>query len=206
MIHFCGISLAVSEKTRNLTIKVAEKAKEMGIVVSFDCNYRPKLWNDTGVNARSYYKRMLTLCDICFMTEKDAKYILGMETAENELTKQIEDLLVKVLKKYQIRTIAGTMREKRKSTEQTIQGFIIQNKTVTFSRIHSLNILDRIGAGDAFASGILHGEIASLSQEDTIEFATAAGVLAHTTTGDSPVSTDSEVWGLVHKSSADLER
>ncbi|MFD2130380.1 sugar kinase [Pseudogracilibacillus auburnensis] len=209
VIHFCGITLAISEQIRSIALQIAKRAKQLGITIIFDCNYRPKLWEHQKEFAKQYYEEMLQWTDICFMTEKDALYLLEIETTEKEQKKQLESLLPKVAEKYQIETIAGTIRENKAEGAQVIQGFMYSCSPSSFiySRSYHHHILDRIGAGDGFASGIIHGIMNHFSVNDTIEFATASGVLAHTTYGDVPICSTKEVWSLLNKENrANIER
>lgn len=205
IIHFCGITLAISAQTRKLALHVAETAKAHGITVVFDCNYRPKLWNYRYDEARTWYDRMLSYVDICLMTEKDAEYVLGMKTDETRLKDKRKDLLQRAAEKHNISLIAGTLRS-GDSENETMQGFICHQSEMTYSRQYSFKVLDRIGAGDGFASGIIYGYDQQYSSEDIVEFATAAGVLAHTIYGDSPISTVDDVWALVHDRDKDIKR
>ncbi len=198
-IHFCGIVLAISDQTRNNAIQLARTAKEQGIKVVFDCNYRPKLWKNQMKKAKEAYEEMLYLTDICFMTEKDALYLLEMETTESDQHKQIEEVLPIVAEKYNITSIAGTIRKNEQDVNKVIQGFIHHHNNFIYSKEYSYKVVDRIGAGDGFTSGVLHGIFEQLSLRETIEFATASGVLAHTTHGDVPISSLEDVWNLVNK-------
>lgn len=207
MIHFCGIALAISDRTRTNAIKIVKMAKKLGITIIFDCNYRPKLWEKQNVKAKQIYEEIFHLSDICFMSEKDAIRLLGMETNELEQQKQIEDVIPMVAKKFHIPTIAGTIRKNDHDENEVIKGFIYHKNEFIYSRDYTFKIVDRIGAGDGFTSGIMHGVLEKLSLKDTIEFATASGVLAHTTYGDVPICSLEEVWNLVHKKSeVNLER
>src|SRR5699024_8891281 len=136
-------------------------------------------WQTANVDPKAFYEEMLTYTDICFMTEKDALHILGWETTETTITAQIEDMLPQIAETYHIEAIAGTIRDE-KDGAQLLQGFIHQNNFFAYSKHYVYNTLERIGAGDGFASGIIHGIIHELPAADAISFATAAGVLAHT--------------------------
>lgn len=206
MIHFCGIGLAISKNVRELMIAVAERAKEMGITIVFDCNFRPKLWKGQLDRAKHCYEQMLELADVCFMTERDAKALLGMKTDKINRKEQIVELIPQIAKRYHIKIIAGTIRKNTKNNENQIEGFLFQDSIFSFSRAYTFQILDRVGGGDGFASGIMHGLVQDLSMNDIIEFSMAAGVLAQTIPGDSPLCTDSEVWALVNNYRTDLER
>jgi len=206
MIHFCGIGLAISKNGRELMIAVAERAKEMGITIVFDCNFRPKLWKGQLDRAKHCYEQMLELADVCFMTERDAKALLGMKTDKINRKEQIVELIPQIAKRYHIKIIAGTIRKNTKNNENQIEGFLFQDSIFSFSRAYTFQILDRVGGGDGFASGIMHGLVQDLSMNDIIEFSMAAGVLAQTIPGDSPLCTDSEVWALANNYRTDLER
>ena len=205
MLHFCGIGLAVSEQTRELLLTVAKMAKKAGVTVVFDCNYREKLWLGQEEQAKATYEAMLAHTDICFMTERDAISILGMETAATDQKEQLQDLLPSVAKQFGIQTIAGTIRQSQ-NEKSSIQGFLLQQDRLVFSKPQAFRILERIGGGDGFASGILHGLLSDYSLEDTVEFAAASGALAHMLPGDSPRSSEKEVWRLVTRSEIEMER
>lgn len=206
IIHFCGITLAISEQTRQLALAVAEKAVENNVKVAFDCNYRPKLWNNDYETARMYYEQMLSFADICFMTERDAEHLLGMQTKKSEQKDKIADLLPLVAEKYQIDIISGTIRHNSVTEGNKIQGFVCHKGQINYSQEHSFKILDRIGGGDGFASGIIHGFAHDMSVEEMVEFATAAGVLAHTTNGDAPISSMEDISAFIRGGQAEIER
>ncbi|WP_099300695.1 sugar kinase [Bacillus sp. Marseille-P3800] len=205
-IHFCGISLAVSTHTREMTLTMAKRAKAAGLTISFDCNYRAKLWKGGYEEAKPAYEDMLSLADIVFMNEQDARLILGLETQRLSRSEQVEELLPQVAKLYSISFIAGTLRNSLTTHEQTIQGFLVDENQALFSNVQTLTILDRIGGGDGFVSGMLHGLFSKKDYQAMIEFATAAGVLAHTTYGDSPRSTRQQVERFLRSPLQDLER
>lgn len=205
LIHFCGISLAVSKQTRELALEIARRAKKHGVMIAFDCNYRPTLWSGYE-EARPIYKEMLELCDICFMNEKDAIHLLEIPTTETVIERQIESLLPIVSKEYSIPTIAGTIRTIISTDQQFIKGFLVKEGKVIYSDQKPLQILDRIGGGDGFASGILHGELIGLPSQDMIDFAVASGILAHTTYGDSPISSLQDVKSFLNQQNQDVER
>ncbi|MFS0750063.1 sugar kinase [Oceanobacillus sp. 1P07AA] len=206
MIHFCGIGLAVSENSRKTMLSLAKKAKKQGVLVVFDCNFRPKLWGNNTRQARNAYQQMLQLSDVCFMTEKDAIHVLGYATNEVDRKSQIKQLIPKVAEEYGIQLIAGTIRERLQDNKHEIEGFLYTNAYFYYSKRYEFRIFDRIGGGDGFASGIMHGLRQQYSKEDTVQFAMAAGILAHSTYGDSPISSDKEVWSLVNNHDPDIER
>lgn len=207
IVHFCGITLAMNDHVRQSMNSFAKAVKENGGTVVFDCNFRPALWGENGYRkAKPYYEGMLHLADIVMMNEKDAKFILGMETKEAERKAQLIDLIPRVAAEYNISVIAGTHRSINSDTTHSLRGFLYKDKSFTFSDSLTFPVLDRIGAGDAFTTGIVHGEIKEYSPEKTVSFAVTAGMLAHTVVGDTPMSTENDILRAMDNLVSDVER
>jgi len=206
IIHFCGITLAMTDQVRENMKMLAKKVKEKGGLVCFDCNYRPSLWDGGYVKAKPHYEDMLQLADIVLMNEKDAMYILGMETKAISNEDQLKELIPQVAKKYNIQTIAGTHRAINSDNTHSLKGYMYKNEAFVFSRNISFSVYDRIGAGDAYTSGILHGELAGFPSEKTVQFAAAAGMLACTIVGDTPMSTETEILSAMAGTIEDIKR
>lgn len=198
LIHFCGISLGVTENVRNTIFKIAEKAKEKGVLIAFDCNFRSTLWKDY-LEARPYYEKMLQLSDIVFLTERDGKSILGLSSEKVSEEEERFDIFTQISKKYNLKFIAGTKREIISNNLHEIQGFIYSDNKIYYTEKRKFEVLDRIGGGDGFVSGILHGFLSGFSFEKTVEFGVASGILAHMTYGDSPISSVSDVENILGK-------
>lgn len=206
VIHFCGISLAMTDKVRISMKTLAKLVKENGGMVCFDCNYRPSLWDGGYEEAKPHYEDMLSLADIVMMNEKDAIYILGMKTEQTEREKQLQDLIPKVAEKYNIQTVAGTHRGINKDNTHSLKGYLYKEGEFVFSRNITFSIYDRIGAGDAYTSGILHGELSGYTPEKAVEFGAAAGMLACTIVGDTPMSTEAEILSAMSGTVGDVKR
>ncbi|MCY9662551.1 sugar kinase [Paenibacillus chondroitinus] len=207
MIHFCGITLAMNDNVRQHMKALAKQVKANGGTVVFDCNYRPAHWGEGGyAKAKPHYEDMLQLADIVMMNEKDAIYILGMHTDQTERQDQLMELIPAVADKYQIAVIAGTHRHINSDNTHSLRGFIYKNQSFTFSNLLTFSIYDRIGAGDAYTSGIVHGEIQGFSPDKTVGFAAAASMLAHTIVGDTPMSSESDILRAMTEVVGDVER
>ncbi|GIO35869.1 2-dehydro-3-deoxygluconokinase [Paenibacillus antibioticophila] len=206
-IHFCGITLAMNDQVREHMLALARAVKQHGGLVVFDCNYRPSLWGAEGyVKAKPLYEQMLELSDIVFMNEKDVMLTLGRKTAAKERIDQLYDLLPQVAADYQIKVLAGTHRHIHGDNRHSLQGFMLKKGAFTFSEKLTFSVHDRIGAGDAYASGILHGELSDYEPEKTVNFAAAAALLAHTVSGDTPMSSEQDVFKAMHSTAGDVER
>ncbi|SDH84163.1 2-dehydro-3-deoxygluconokinase [Alteribacillus bidgolensis] len=207
VVHFCGITLAMNDSVRQLMKSFAKAVKDNGGTVVFDCNYRPSLWGEGGYEkAKSHYEEMLYLSDIVMMNEKDAMFVLGMKTEKKERQEQVMDLIPEVAKKYEIPVIAGTNRSVNEDNTHSLCGFLYKKQSFTFSKTFTFSVYDRIGAGDAYTSGIVHGELERFPPEKTVTFAAAAGMLTHTVVGDTLMSSENEILRAMTESVDDIER
>lgn len=206
-IHICGISLALNKNTRECAKTLAKKAKDRGIKVIFDCNFRPSLWSDEEREfAKSEYENMLQLSDIVFAGEKDAELLLEIEYPDKLKDKEkMEYLIGKMKTTFNIKSILGTIR-KNHGEDQQIQGYLLNDNGIVFSKFYDLVVYDRVGGGDGFASGAIHALLNNYTDEDIVEFATCSGVLAHTTYGDSPMVSIEDIERLKNGVYADLIR
>lgn len=206
-VHFCGISLAMNDTVRLHMKRLAQAVKAKGGLVVFDCNYRPSLWGENGYEkARPHYDEMLLLADIVMMNERDALSILGMKTEKTTRQEQLAELIPAVADRYRISVIAGTHRTVNVDSTHSLQGFLFKGRSWAHSSVFTFPVHDRIGAGDAYASGILHGELKGFSPQATVEFAAAAAMLAHTIAGDTPLSSESDILRAIPGTAGDVER
>lgn len=200
VMHFCGITLAMNDTVRTHMKRLAAEVKRQGGTVVFDCNYRPTLWPADGYRlARPHYEEMLGYADIVLMNEKDALYILGMETGETERKAQLEALVPQAARRFGIRAAAGTHRLLNSDGTHSLTGYLWQEEGgFVFSQERRFAVLDRIGAGDAYASGIVHGLLQSYSPQRTVDYAAAAAMLAHTVIGDTPIASEADVLRVMN--------
>ncbi len=207
VVHFCGITLAMNDSVRNYMKLFAKAVKENGGTIVFDCNYRPSLWGADGYEkAKPHYEEMLHLADMVMMNEKDAMFVLSMKTDKEDRTEQLMDLIPTVAKKYNISVVAGTHRSINDNNTHSLRAYIFKNQEFTFSKTLTFSVYDRIGAGDAYTSGIIYGELEGFSPEKTVLFAATAGMLAHTTVGDTPMSSKDDVMRAMTEAVNDVER
>lgn len=187
ILHLSGITPALSKNCKELMEKIIKKAKEKNILISFDFNYRSKLWSLE--EASNIIKNYLPYIDICFAGILDCKYILKMES-KNGLGEYYKELI----ERYpNIKYVFSTQREVHSVNENTLQGYIYKNGKLISSKKYRFNIVDRVGGGDAFAAGALFGIYNKFSEEKTIEFAIASSVYKHTINGDANLATKEEI-------------
>lgn len=207
VLHICGISLAMNNLTQNNILTIVKVAKEQGIKIVFDCNFRPSLWGDNGnQRAKPYYETILREADIVIMSEKDAINTLNLTTTKESKEEQLEELLLVVAEKFNIDIIAGTIRTVQGSNQNNIKGYLFKNGTMYYSEAFEVNILDRIGTGDAYTCGVIHGELSNMDPQEIVTFSTAACVLAHTISGDTPLFDTDDIIKIVNEEKNDIER
>lgn len=207
VLHICGISLAMNNLTQNNILTIVKVAKEQGIKIVFDCNFRPSLWGDNGnQRAKPYYETILREADIVIMSEKDAINTLNLTTTKESKEEQLEELLLVVAEKFNIDIIAGTIRTIQGSNQNNIKGYLFKNGTMYYSEAFEVNILDRIGTGDAYTCGVIHGELSNMDPQEMVTFSTAACVLAHTISGDTPLFDTDDIIKIVNEEKNDIER
>lgn len=206
-IHICGIALALNKEIREIAYELVSKAKEKGMKIIFDCNFRSALWEEADKPLiKECYEKMLNLADVVFAGYKDATMLLNIP-ADTSLPyiEQMQQVLQIMTKKYNIEAIFGTNRE-RNHGEDFIQGYYVTSQTFMISELYPLTIYDRVGGGDGFAVGAIHSYMQGYSEEKIIEFATLSGVLAHTTYGDSTIISKAEVLDIMENGYQDIQR
>ncbi|MGF9696743.1 sugar kinase [Paenibacillus sp. MABNR03] len=207
VLHLCGITLAMNEGVRKQMKQLAMEVKSAGGRVVFDCNYRPALWGEDGyTKARPHYEELLELADLVLMNEKDAQYILGIGTGEYDRITQLKQAIPEVAERFRIGMTAGTHREINADNTHSLTGYIYHQGTFVFSSKLTFPVYDRIGAGDVFASAVIHGELQQYPHQQTVNMASAAAMLAHTTQGDTALFTESEVLRALSDHTLDVER
>ncbi len=208
LLHVSGITLALSEELRTITLQALQKAKERGITTSFDFNYRASLWSQR--EASLAYKPLLPYVDITFFGELDAVHLLGLERKDPALPR--EERLLQYYREMEreysnIRHMASTFRDVKSSTVNDLQGNYYVHGMLHQSKLHHIDpIVDRVGGGDAFAAGILHGILKGNDPDGIAAFATGASALKHTVRGDSSLFTEEEVRQFIDSGSGTIVR
>jgi 2-dehydro-3-deoxygluconokinase len=206
--HCGGIYVALSETTADVAIEAMAAAHRHGTVVSYDLNYRPSLWKSIGGTARAaeVNREIVRHVDVLLGNEEDFSAALGYEFEEpdeNLLELDLdayERLLAAVIQGYpQLSVVATTLRQVRSATVNDWSaacttrdtGFLIR------PRMEALEIFDRLGGGDSFASGFFYGLLNGRAAEEALAYGVAHGALAMTTPGDTSMATLDEVERLV---------
>lgn len=208
LFHVSGITPALSPSLAQLTIDFVKAAKSRGVLVSFDSNYRGKLWSLA--EAAKTFSEILPYVDYCSMGALDALNILGVEAASSALSEEeaLAYYYQKMQEKYpNIEVFYSTRREVISSDENYLTGTLWMNQRYYASkRYHIPYIVDRIGGGDAFSAGVLHGLLNGHDAQAIIDFATGNTVLKHTVAGDALSLSEKEVAAFVQSDSSKISR
>ncbi len=201
--HTGGIFAALSETTAALTVEAVKAAKKHGTVVSYDLNYRPSLWKSIGgqAKAREVNREIAKYVDVMIGNEEDFTASLGFEVegvdhAISEIeTDAFKKMIEKAVKEFpNFKVAATTLRRVITATKNDWSAICWHEGTFYDSRKYpELEILDRVGGGDSFASGLAFGFLEFNCPQKAVEYGAAHGALASTTPGDTSMATRAEV-------------
>jgi 2-dehydro-3-deoxygluconokinase len=201
--HTGGIFAALSETTAALTIEAVKAAKQHGTVVSYDLNYRPSLWKSIGgqAKAREVNREIAKHVDVMIGNEEDFTASLGFEVegVDHNLsaieTDAFKRMIEKAVKEYpNFKVAATTLRRVITATKNDWSAILWHDGKFYESRKYpELEILDRVGGGDSFASGLAFGFLEFNCPQKAVDYGAAHGALASTTPGDTSMATRAEV-------------
>jgi 2-dehydro-3-deoxygluconokinase len=201
--HTTGITPALSATAAELTVQAVRKAREKGVTVSLDLNFRAKLWN-YGQTAPEVMAKIVPFVDVAVGNEEDCQKSLGLAVAADVESGSLPSaayakLTASLLERYpNLRLVAITLRESR-SADHNVWSAVLRNREKLFQgpRYAITDIVDRIGSGDAFAAGLIHGLDLFGDEERALDFAVAASCLKHTLPGDFSLFTEKDVLALM---------
>lgn len=199
--HTTGITPALSDKAAALTEAALKAAKAKGVTTSIDLNYRKKLWSKE--KAKEVMTRLCQYVDVCIGNEEDAETTLGFHSKETDVTKGelnlegYKDVFKQMKDKFGFKYIASTLRESYSASDNGWSALVYDGDEFYHSKKYDVRIVDRVGGGDSFASGLIYGLIQEMGLKDATEFAVAASALKHTFPGDMNHATLAEVKVLM---------
>lgn len=200
--HSGGIFCALSATTPEVTLEAMKAARKHGTVVSYDLNYRASLWKSHGgkKQAQEVNRQIAPFVDVMIGNEEDFSAALGYEVPgmdENLTTFEVEGfrrMIEKVLQDYPFQVVATTLRKAKTASVNDWSAICYcEGKLFQAKNRENLEIFDRVGGGDSFASGLIYGFLAGKDPLYAVECGAAHGALAMTTPGDTSMATLSEV-------------
>ncbi len=215
-LHTGGIFAALSETTAALIVEAVQAAKQHGVIVSYDLNYRPSLWKSIGgqKRAQEVNRQIANSVDVMLGNEEDFTACLGFEVQglDAQISKidprAFQSMIERLISAYPNLKVVGTTLRVVKSATRNDWGAICWAGGSFYSAVtrENLEILDRVGGGDSFASGLIYGFLQFNDPQKAVDYGAAHGALAMTTPGDTSMASLKEVEGLVRGSGARVQR
>jgi len=199
--HFTGITPALGDKAAALTLEACRMANEMGLTVSVDLNFRKKLW--TSEKANEVMSGLMKYVHVCIGNEEDAEKVFGIKASGTDVNSGIIDHLEyegvakQLMERFGFKYVASTLRESHSASDNGWSATIFDGEKSYLSKKYHVHIVDRVGGGDSFASGLIYGMVTEKPIQEALEFAVAASALKHTIPGDFNLVSPSEVKALM---------
>ncbi len=213
--HTGGIFCALSASTPEVALEAVQCARQHGTVVSYDLNYRESLWKDNGgkKRAQEVNRELAAYVDVMLGNEEDFSAALGLEVEGLDVdASQIDaaafrKMIQAAAGQFDFRAIAVTLRKAKTATRNDWGAIFYQDGAFYESAPrHDLEIFDRVGGGDSFASGLIYGLLAEKDPQWAVECGVAHGALAMTTPGDTSMATLKDVLQVMNQKSARIAR
>ncbi|MFA0924581.1 sugar kinase [Xanthomonas fragariae] len=208
-LHLSGVSPALGAEVAQATLAAARAARAAGVKVSFDGNYRPTLWQRWQGDARGILHRLFACADVVFADYRDIGVVLGGEFAQDTLQARVQAAAQQAFAAFpHLQLMACTQRVAHNVDHHSLGAMLVpRDGDVARAPSEELTpIIDRIGGGDAFAAGVLHGLIEGWSLDDTVRFGLAAGCLKHSIPGDFNPLSVADVQACVGDARFDVKR
>ena len=198
--HFTGITPALGPGCVQICKEACQAAKAKGIKISCDLNYRGKLW--TRAQANEAMTELAQYVDVCISNEEDAKDVFGIEAEATDIYggtinhQGYKSVAKQLADKFGFEKVAITLRESYSASHNGWSAMLYDGENYCFSKKYDLNIVDRVGGGDAFAGGLIYSMLSGKDTQAAVEFAVAASALKHSICGDYNMVTVAEVEKL----------
>lgn len=200
--HFTGITPALNDTVADICLEACKAAKEAGVTISCDLNYRNKLWSKEKAG-----KVMGELChyvDVCIANEEDASDVFGIQASNTDITagtvnqEGYREVAKQLLNRFGFSKVAITLRESLSANDNNWSAMLYDGTNYYFSKKYKMHIVDRVGGGDSFGAGLICTFLNHNTPQDSIEFAVAASCLKHSIEGDFNLVSIEEVKKLAN--------
>ena len=215
-LHTGGIYAALSEEASETVIEAIKTAKKYGTIVSYDLNYRPSMWSAIGgkEKAQQVNREIAKYVDVMIGNEEDFTACLGFEVEGNDANlKELnlegyKKMLNEAVKTYpNWKVVATTLRTVKTATVNDWKAMCYADGEIYMSKSYDgLEIMDRVGGGDSFASGLVYGLMTTQDPEIAVNYGAAHGALAMTTPGDTSMVSKKEVEAIMGGAGARVQR
>ena len=198
--HFTGITPALGDNVAEICLEAVKAAKERGITVSCDLNYRKKLW--TREKAGEIMGGLMPYVDVCIANEEDASDVFGIKASDTDLYagkvnhEGYKEVAKKLADRFGFKKVAITLRSSISANDNDWAAMLYDGNDYYFSKSYHMHIVDRVGGGDSFGGGLIYSQLNGFDAQRSIEFAVAASCLKHSVEGDYNLVSVAEVETL----------
>lgn len=186
--HFTGITPALGDTVADICLAACQAAKQKGLTVSCDLNYRKNLWSRE--KAGQVMRGLMPYVDVCIANEEDAADVFGIRAAGTNVTagkvnhEGYKDVAKQLVDAFGFSKVAITLRGSISANDNNWAAMLYDGQSYYFSKNYLIHIVDRVGGGDSFGAGLIYGCLTGFGPQEAIEFAVAASCLKHTIEGD----------------------
>ena len=186
--HFTGITPALGDNVADICLDACKAAKEKGITISCDLNYRNKLWSKE--KAGQVMGELCQYIDVCISNEEDASDVFGNKAAGTDVTagqvnhEGYRDVAKQLADRFGFSKVAITLRTSISANDNKWAAMLYDGNECYFSKQYTMHIVDRVGGGDSFGGGLIYACLQNMKPQEIIEFAVAASCLKHSIEGD----------------------
>ena len=198
--HFTGITPALNDEVAAICLEACKAAKENGVTISCELNYRNKLWSKE--KAGEVMGELCKYVDVCIANEEDAADVFGIHAANTDVTtgtvnhEGYKDVAKQLADRFGFSKVAITLRESISANDNNWSAKLYDGNDYFFSKKYKMHIVDRVGGGDSFGGGLIAASLNGFDSQATIEFAVAASCLKHSIEGDMNLVSMDEVLKL----------
>lgn len=207
-LHVSGVTPAVGPLAAEAAIRAVREARRLGLKVSFDGNFRATMWAAWKGDAPGILRQIFDCADIAFADERDIGLVLGGDYSEGPVEDRRRRAADAAFKAFpNLQRLAATVRTHHGVDQQELAATLVTRDAWLRTKAYPLaGVIDRIGGGDAFAAGVLHGLVTGAEDQQALEFGLAAGVLKHSIPGDFNLVSEAEVRALMAGGGLDVKR
>lgn len=186
--HFTGITPALGDNVTAICLEACKAAKEKGITISCDLNYRNKLWSKE--KAGQVMGELCQYVDVCIANEEDASDVFGIKAADTDVTtgrvnhEGYKNVAKQLAERFSFAKVAITLRGSVSANDNNWAAMLYDGSEFYFSKNYLIHIVDRVGGGDSFGAGLIYASLKGFEPQAAIEYAVAASCLKHSIEGD----------------------
>ncbi len=186
--HFTGITPALNDTVADLCLMACQAAKEAGVTISCDLNYRSKLWSKE--KAGRVMENLCKYVDVCIANEEDAADVFGIRAANTDVSagtvnhEGYKEVAKQLQNRFGFSKVAITLRESISASENRWSAMLFDGNDYYFSKKYHMHIVDRVGGGDSFGAGLIAASLIGYHPQELINFAVAGSCLKHSIEGD----------------------